>query len=76
MRNSKAFENVKVVCIALGADKAIFHGLFHSTPGLVAMGAVGESAVVEAQAHLGEEVRKLLFVEVHYTELLDTRGVD
>lgn len=66
----------EVVVVALGADEAIVDGLFDGAVGFVAVGAVGEMAVVEDAAHLGEEVGKLAKREVDHAELFDAGGVD
>ena len=75
LRNN-VFQNIQIVLIAFRTDKAVVDGLFYCAAGLMAVGAVGEAAVVEAGAHLGEEVRELLGGEVHHAELLDARSVD
>ena len=66
----------EVVVVSLGADEAIVDGLFDGAVGFVAVGAVGEMAVVEDAAHFGEEVGKLAKREVDHAELFDAWGVD
>lgn len=50
--------------------------VFDGTTRFVAMGAVGEMAIVETGTHLWEEMREFLGCEIDHTEFFDTRGVD
>ena len=69
-------KDIEVVLVALSTDKALFYGFFYCTAWLMLVGAVGETAVVEAGTHLREEMREFLPVEVHHAELLDAGSVD
>lgn len=70
------FNDAEVVAVAFGADAAVVDGLQDGAAGLVAVGAVGEAAVVQHAAHLGKEMAEFLRGEVHHAKLLDAGGVD
>ena len=69
-------QNIQIVLVSLRTYRPHIEGGLDGTSRLMAVGTIGEMAVVKTGSHLGKEVRQFLRLEINHAELLDAWCVD